>query len=429
MAMSDSEYLEPRRPPMEETASEESPADWGIPAGTGIYLPRHQVGTTADRDDDDTADDEVTAPDAGYEDAGYEGGDDVYEDVGAGGDSGWTPPFSGSSGGGGPSRRGNWAGGPGPGQVLRPASAMKIGIWGAPGSGKTTYLAALNSSCANADVRIGRWSMFPCDAPSRQMMDDLVQRLIVDRTFPEPNNPGQYHEFRWNLTGNIENSRYAERKLFRRRAPEQREFDIELIDASGEVFGPDQQVPEAVRKTALDHLEASDGLLFLFDPITEKSKPSVAQYAHNVLSGLLLRAQETGRKVGRFLPYRVAVCITKTDDPELLLQARKAGLVFADNGVERIPDSMAEELFNAICEGRFWDSGESDQLSTTGAEYVRDQLKVHFGEEQIRYYAVSAVGHQTINVQDKQQRLHNPIKPFNVLEPLVELHMQLAGRA
>lgn len=307
---------------------------------------------------------------------------------------------------------------------------MKIGIWGPPRSGKTTYLAGLNSACANADVQIGQWGMAPCDEASKRMMDDLVKRLVDEQTFPEPNNPGQYHLLRWNLAGNIENSRYAERKFLRRRAPEEREFDVELIDASGEVFGPDPTVPEGIRKTVLDHLEAADGLLFLFDPITERDKPNVAQYAASVLSGLLLRAQETGRRDGRFLPYRISVCITKTDDPDLLRQARKAGLVFADtDGVERVPDSKAEELFNRICAGRFWDKGDNDELSTAGAEYVREQLRVHFRPERIRYYAISAVGHQTINFQGGQPKLHGPIKPFNVLEPIVELYMQLMGRA
>jgi hypothetical protein len=307
---------------------------------------------------------------------------------------------------------------------------MKIGIWGAPGSGKTTYLAALNFACANADTRVGLWRMAPCDEQSKQMMDNLVQRLVVDRTYPDANPFSQHQEFRWNLAGNIENSRYVRKRFLRPRVAEECEFDIELVDASGEVFGPDPRVSESVRKAALDHLESSDGLVFLFDPITERDKPVVAQYAANVLNRLLLRAQETGRRDGRFLPYRVAVCITKTDDPELLLQARKAGLVFADSdGAERIPDSMAEQLFNEICAGRFWDKGDKDDLGTAGAQFVRDQLRVHFRPGRIRYYAVSAVGHQARNFQDGQQRLHGPIKPFNVLEPLVELHMQLTGRA
>jgi hypothetical protein len=387
------------------------------------------AGSTGDQHagaDDDVGDDNVSDDD-GFADEGYT--DDGHEDARADEDSGWSRPFS-DSPGGRPPRRTYWAGGSGPGQVYRPTSSMKIGIWGPPSSGKTTYLAGLNSACASADVRIGQWALAPCDEASKRMMDTLVKRLVDEQMFPEPNNPGQYHLLRWNLAGNIENSRYAERKLLRRRAPEESEFDIELIDASGEVFGLDQTVPEAVRKTVLDHLEASDGLLFLFDPITERDKPNVAQYAASVLSGLLLRAQETGRRDGRFLPYRISVCITKTDDPDLLRQARKAGLVFADSdGEERIPDSKAEELFNRICAGRFWEKGDSDELSTAGAEYVRGQLQVHFRPGRIRYYAVSAVGHQTINFQDGQRKLHGPIKPFNVLEPLVELYMQLMGRA
>jgi hypothetical protein len=414
MAMSDDEYIRPQRPPVGDAGAADDPAERGIPVVQGTVLPPR----TLPGGGDDRA--------GGANSDGY--GGDVAADADAG-DSDWSARAYTRSSRDGSAPGALWTASPDPGQVYRPTSAMKIGIWGAPGSGKTTYLGALNFACANADPRIGQWRMAPCDEKSKQLMDDLVQRLVLG-TYPDPNNVAQYQDFRWNLAGSIENSRYAPRKRRRHRVPEESEFDIELVDASGEVFGTDPSVPEVARKRALDHLEASDGLLFLFDPITERDKPSVASYAANVLSRLLLRAQETGRRDGRFLPYRVAVCITKTDDRDLLWQARKAGLVFADSdGVERVPDSMAKDLFDAICDGQFWDRGENDQLSTAGAVFVRDQLKVHFRPGNIRYYAISAVGHQTPNFQEGRQRLHGPIKPFNVLEPLVELHMQLTGRA
>lgn len=427
--MSDEEWSQPERPRRLEVPSapatppaREEPGE-GISAGTGIWRPGGTRRAPAEPVDPTVS--IASEPADGGEDEDDGGLGDQYDEDAAAGPGTTAGPSAGGS-----SYGARWSSNPAAGPVYRPSSGMKIGIWGAPGSGKTTYLAALNFSCAHADAGIGQWRMAPCDEPSKRMMDELVQRLVVDRAYPDANVLNQYQEFRWNLAGNIENSRFVRRRPFRPRVAEVSEFDIELVDASGEVFGPDTTVPEAVRKTALDHLEASDGLLFLFDPITERDKPSVAQYAANVLNRLLLRAHETRRSDGRYLPYHVAVCITKTDDPALLRQARKAGLVFADSdGAERIPDSMARDLFNAICDGRFWDRGEEDDLGTAGAQYVRDQLAVHFRPGRIRYYAVSAVGHQASNFQGGQQRLHGPIRPFNVLEPLVELHMQLTGRA
>lgn len=56
-----------------------------------------------------------------------------------------------------------------PSQASRPdpaawdAQTIKIGLWGSPASGKTTYLAALQHALDHPDGSIGRWTIWPRD--------------------------------------------------------------------------------------------------------------------------------------------------------------------------------------------------------------------------------------------------------------------------
>lgn len=311
------------------------------------------------------------------------------------------------------------------------ADTMKIGIWGSPGSGKTTYLAALkHDAMIRAGNEIGTWKIIPRNEASEQLLTEWTHLLVEEQQFPDATALGSTTELWWHFMGDLTGSRYTRRRwgMFGRPAPAS-EFDLELIDVSGEAFGyrPTQRhVPEELVRRMLAHLAESDGLVFLFDPITERDTPSVATYVERVLNNLTRTVYHQGRMVDGYLPHHVAVCITKTDHPELVERARVAGLVnTGPDGIDRVLNSQAQDLFQAICAGGFWGP---DDRSHGGAEFVRNQLRVYFHPDRIRYYAVSAIGHQNLAMRDGKLRITGPIRPFNVLEPLVELHMQLRNR-
>jgi hypothetical protein len=310
------------------------------------------------------------------------------------------------------------------------ARAMRIGIWGPPGSGKTTYLAALQHDAASRiQDEIGNWRIIARNDVSEQLLTEWTQLLVAEQQFPEATALGQLTDLRWHFMGDLANSRFVRRRMIRRRTEPLSEFDLELIDVSGEAFGyrPSQAMPASIVQQALAHLARSDGLIFLFDPITERERPSVVTYVQRVLNNLARRMLNEGRMRDGYLPHYVSVCIAKTDDAELTDRARLAGLVNTGrDGIDRVLNDQAEGLFNAICDGGFW---EHDDRSNGGAVLVRNQLRQYFHPSRIRYYATSAIGHQNLATRDGVLKINGPIQPYNVLEPLVELYMQLRDRA
>jgi len=337
----------------------------------------------------------------------------------------------------------------------RPASGpgpVKIGLWGSPASGKTTYLAALPQALSNTDGSVGSWTIFPNNDASTELLIKWSHQLITEQVFPEATGLGDVTGLAWRFVGDLTGSRYVRRGVFRRRAPARSEFDLDLIDVSGEAFGYNpagKNVSPRTVDTALNHLAWAGGLIFLFDPVTERDRKIAAEYVNRTLTMLSRKVVAEGRLIGPYLPHYVAVCITKFDHKDVFRQAREAGLVnYGPDGLPRVLDAQAAELFDVICTGRFWADKRSD--SHGGALFVRNQLRKYFHPDRIRYYAVSSIGYKkppgwdpqaarpgfqfdpgdfsNLIEQGGEQRIRGPIEPVNVLEPLIDLHMQITGR-
>jgi hypothetical protein len=364
---------------------------------------------------------------------------------------GVVPPY------GGPAGTGPAGTGPASSRAAQPPAAktgtVKIGLWGPPASGKTTYLAALPQALTSTDGSVGRWAIYPNNDASTELLINWSHQLINEQTFPEATPYGDVTELAWNFIGDLAGSRYMRRGMFRRRLPDQSEFDLDLIDVSGEAFGHNPaQIhfsPDIVNK-ALDHLARAQGLLFLFDPITERDHRNAAEYMNRTLTRLARRIKDEGRLIGPYLPHYIAVCITKFDHKDVFRQAREAGLVnYGPDGMPRVLDGQAEELFDTICRGTFWPGQRTDLHG--GAMFVRNQLRKFFHPDRIRYYAISSIGYKkppgwdpqaatpgfqfdpkdfsNVIEQGQKQKILGPIEPINVLEPLIELNMQITGRA
>jgi len=313
----------------------------------------------------------------------------------------------------------------------RSADTMRIGIWGSPGSGKTTYLAAIQyDAVSRYGDEIGNWLIIPRNELSEQVLTDWTQLLVDQQQFPEATAVASATDLRWHFMGDLSGSKYARRRRFGRQQPLTSEFDLELIDVSGEAFGYRpalRHVPESLVRRTLAHLADSDGLIFLFDPIAERDTPNVTTYVQRVLNNMSRRLLDQGLMRDKYLPQHIAICVAKTDDVELVEQARRRGLVnTGPDGIDRVLNAQAEALFDAICDGNFW---PDDDRNHGGAQLVRNQLRRYFHPARTRYYAISAIGHQNLAMREGKLKITGLIRPYNVLEPLVELHMQLRKQA
>jgi len=338
-----------------------------------------------------------------------------------------------------------------PRQEVRPSrtgqEALKVGLWGSPQSGKTTYLAALRHAIGTASrANIGSWNIYPLSDPSAELLIRFTHELVSERKFPEATDVGAVVPLEWLFVGDLASSRFAPRRsLFRRAAGHDSRFVLDLVDVSGKAFGDETEgevSPDVVTR-AIDHLAAANGLIYLFDPVTEKEEKNASNYVNRTITGLSQRLVRRG-SVERYLPHQVSVCITKFDHPEVFQQARRAGLVnYGPDGLPRVLDEHAEQFFDALCDGRFW--GHRDERGEAGAQFIRDTLKNSFHPANIRYFVTSSIGFwhppgwngnaatfdpeffaNFNEIGNGQMRIKGPIHPINVLEPLVFLHQRLA---
>lgn len=328
------------------------------------------------------------------------------------------------------------------------ADEVRIGLWGSPSSGKTTFLGALQHAVDDGRA-IGRWNVHPVTDESRALMGQLTHHLVNERRFPPATPLGSETELRWQFIGDLAGSVFDRRRI-RRRTPLPSEFVLNLVDVSGEAFGPAPETKNVARHVidkAIDHLANAQGLIYLFDPIRDQELKDSAQYLNTTILFLSQRMLQERRLVDGFLPQHVSVCVTKFDHPKLFDKAREAMLVNAGpDGVPRVLDKDARTLFNMICDGSLWkDQSEEAQ---TSAWYIRDQLTKRFHPNRIRYFVTSAVGFRRAPDRDGNRvpgfgidprnyanvyeaggepRIYGPITPINVLEPLVGLYQQLTA--
>ena len=318
---------------------------------------------------------------------------------------------------------------------------VSISLWGAPSSGKTTLIGALALAAGNAGSRTGNWAIYPRNSASADYMARLTQQLVLYQRFPEATLPGDSTPISWEFSGDLAGSVFAPKRRFWSRRSAYSRFELNLVDVAGEAFGYDQSALGPDTETALENLVCAQGLVYLFDPLAELDRRDSAKYVNRTLTNL--KARMAGQINEQYLPHQLSVCVTKFDHPVFVMQARRLGLVDADF---RVPDSQAEQLFDMCCDGSFWDDDE--ELSFSGASYVRDQFRSHFSPERTRYYVTSSIGlrrsfergtdnqlkirpddfSNVVVGQDGHLMIRGAIEPINVLEPFISIYQRVSGR-
>ncbi|CAO5192527.1 hypothetical protein FAIPA1_80156 [Frankia sp. AiPs1] len=339
------------------------------------------------------------------------------------------------------------AGAPGPDVPMRPARrrggdsrmASRIGLWGAQTSGKTTMLAALHAAMTQQSGEDEKqdWILF---AGNTRTSDFLAKARsdIARREFPAAN----LYEARDLSLRMMRPRRSGLLRRLTRRPPLRTEFELTLMDVSGQMYNPtvlgdnpdlyadESEAGDAVEKL-VDHLARADGLVYLFDPVRELDNQDSYQYLETMLERVLQRADELGRMPDGKLPHYLAVCISKLDDRRVFHRAYDGGFVSAGDDDAMMPVVTSEDaadFFQYLC------SRETMGRHAGSGPKVRGSIERHFHPGRVRYFASSSIGFyvgrtgmfrvqdfENVEKVDGRTRIRGDVRPTGVLEPVLWL--------
>ena len=331
-----------------------------------------------------------------------------------------------------------------------------IGIWGAPASGKTTFLAALRVAMSLSDIQ---WRLDGVDSRSTDFLAESTRLLVEERRFP----PGtlETEPLSWRLTGMREVKRKRKKYLPAKRENVRTEVYLDFVDPPGRLFdsrpAEDEPKPSSsgggprfatggpsggsgerddVRLRLVEHLAACGGLIYLFDPTREREASDTYRFFNRTLLEISQRAPAHPRD--HYLPHHLAVCITKYDHKWVRDIARH-GFESVSDGEHLFPEvhqDLAEKFFEQVC--------REDKVGT--ADQVLREIRKHFSPERTRYFVTSAVGFYIapetgrfddedysnlvkVTHDDGKTSMHLKGKPYpiNVLEPVMWLVQSLTG--
>lgn len=303
-----------------------------------------------------------------------------------------------------------------------------ITMWGAPGTGKTTLLAALYT--ALLDQEMGWW-LRGADELSTDVLVTLTNTLAEKGVYPLETKG--IKNYRWSLVGTMPGAVREWHWYGLRRLDTNVVIPLDLVDAAGEVADTSVVGREATKRF-VDHLESSAGIVFCYDPIREFTEGDTFRHTFGVLAQLDSKMNRRGK-----LPHHVAVCVTKFDEQRVFNAAARLGMIEYDEAppcFPRVPGSDAREFFARLCA----------VSPTNGAARVLQLLERHFEPSRIKFFVTSAIGFYVdrysgvFNPKDYQQhiaqvgeeeepRVRGMVRPINVVEPIVWLAEKLARAA
>ncbi len=319
---------------------------------------------------------------------------------------------------------------------------MRIGLWGAASSGKTTYLGALKFAAEQARGR-AHWKVTSKDPAALSLLSELANVLAVKREFPastQANTP-----LSWSFLG--------EKQAGSAGRSSQVEFALDLLDVPGELFQdqwtgndtsededeldfdglpsePNRSMSHDAEEQLVEHLVTCDGIIYLFDPIREEAEGDSFRHFNEMLDKVVSRTFDNGRLIGNRLPHQLAVCVTKFDDPRVLGRAmtrRELEMLGAMPGQPRIKSDIAFRYFDMLCRER----------PDSSVQHIRDSIVSNFSPKRVSFHATSSIGfyigannrfdpadYANVISDHGRLRIRSRPQPMNVLEPLVAL----AGR-
>jgi hypothetical protein len=317
---------------------------------------------------------------------------------------------------------------------------QKIGLWGASGSGKTSFLAALYVAVNETK---DDWKIIGDNRASVDFLTRMTDSMTRRHIFPPKTEAIQ--KLSWTIVGEIEQTVGGR---FRRREEKiPLRFRLDLIDAAGRLFaGEDgdrvnsdddlsldfnetrtERVEKSDADQLVEELASCDGLVYLFDPLREHEHGDEFRHFQWTLQHIAFLCDQNSR-FGTHLPHYLAVCITKLDDPKVFATADNLGYLTADTDDQylfpRVHPDRTEDLYVEL-------GGRSP---TGSALKVHDSIRRYFHRDRVRYFATSSVGfyvppganlfrranfRNVVPDNDNGRVIRGDIHPINVLEPLL----------
>jgi hypothetical protein len=337
-------------------------------------------------------------------------------------------------------------------------SLGRVGLWGAPGSGKTTFLAALNIAVSQSPLE--DLMIYGVDDTSTEFLVNNTAQLTSDRRFPEATIlSGNQYSWVLRMATQVPEKKFMKTKM----TTVPLELNLDLLDEPGRVFGdtPDLGTGTASRPSGanlgfddddpaeafgadygtpgseddvMDQLASTDGLLLLFDPTREWRDGDAYNYFQGTLLRIAQRRMAGGGPGGR-LPQYVAVCVTKFDHPDVYRRAKTRGyrsFSMDDPALfPRVADELAEKFFaELVREGK-----------KGNAELIGSTLRKFFFPDRVKFFVTSAIGFyknprsarfqesdfmNMVPQESGAPLIRGPIHPINVVEPLIWLGQNLS---
>ncbi|MYS83780.1 hypothetical protein [Embleya scabrispora] len=287
----------------------------------------------------------------------------------------------------------------------------RIALWGAPGSGRTTFLAmveeAAEESCRrveqgrNSEQHNPGWRVRAGDQATFELQEKARAMLSEPYAFPTWSPEPQEYRFLFRRRPRLRLLRgLADRTRF-----------VAAVRELPTPTGSDYQAVQA-------DLNTRTGLILLFDPTCEDV--DWFDDLRRLLRGAIAYQQNRTKDVDR-LPIELAVCISKIDHERVFSEARSGAWAELDrHGRVRVRDP--EAFFHWLCDPR--------SKFGAGAAELPELLARYFAR--IRYYATSSAGfrspeHKRIdpescrNVTSDRKRCEGRPRPQGIVEPILEM--------
>ena len=292
---------------------------------------------------------------------------------------------------------------------------IKIGIWGGSGSGKTTFLSALE--IATLSDQTGTWNIWADEEASPGSATFLLNgtESLMSKAFPEPTNSRSTLTYAINgdLTAGLIN-----KLMVSVGRPRHISFRLHVFDYPGEdllLRDPEDEI--------WGNLSACDGLVYLYDPHQRDVRAGnfkILSRSMMMMHQFLSRTNKNMIQNG-LLPQHLAVCLTQFDDDEIFTRLRKEHLITQERNAEGIPYvTDADKAFGCFAES-----------------LTRQRIERTFHRGRIRFFVTSSIGFYRENGRVDIDRCSNVSRelggtklrgepmPIGVLEPLVWIHSQL----